>query len=146
PPAAAVCCHVRRILGGGRCGQVWPHRTRDPSPYTECIMRRPPSAFRPRVEHLEDRTVPSTTALSVSANPATAGQKVTLTATVTIGGFDNLQPGSGADMRGRVTFLDGGFPLGTINVTPSATNVTLGKAQLTTSALGPGSHSLTARY
>jgi hypothetical protein len=33
-------------------------------------MRRTASAFRPRLECLEDRTTPSTTALTVSPSPA----------------------------------------------------------------------------
>src|SRR5262249_9325001 len=57
-----------------------PHRAR----------RRP--AFRPRVESLENRDTPSTTVLDVAPNPATVGQAVTLTATVTGEAF---QPGTG---------------------------------------------------
>ncbi|MEK6669339.1 MAG: IPTL-CTERM sorting domain-containing protein [Pseudomonadota bacterium] len=70
----------------------------------------------------------TSTALSVSPAQATAGQAVTLTATVA--GF---QPG------GSVTFLDGGTPLG------SAT-LSNGTASLTTSNLAAGSHSLSASY
>lgn len=70
----------------------------------------------------------TSTALGVSPGQATAGQAVTLTATVT--GF---QP------SGSVTFLDGGTPLG---------NATLsnGTASLTVSSLAAGSHSLSASY
>src|SRR5262245_66421048 len=59
---------------------------------------------------------------------------------------DCVQPGTGADHRGAVTFLDGATPLGTVQVTPSATTVTQGGARLVTAALRVGGHSLTARY
>ncbi len=70
----------------------------------------------------------STTALVSSVNPTTYGQSVTLTATVT----------SGA--TGTVTFMDGASTLGTATLDGSST------ASLATSALGGGSHSLTAVY
>ncbi len=115
-------------------------------------FRRPPRPgaarlrFRPRLESLEDRTTPSTTVLSVSPSPAVVGRPVTLTAVVTESGSDNLQPGTGSDRVGSVTFLDGTVELGTVVVMPSATNATQGSARLTTRALRPGHHSLTAKY
>jgi hypothetical protein len=83
--------------------------------------------------------------LSVSPNPATAGQAVTLTATVTKSGTDNLQPGTSL-IPGQVTFLDGITTLGKANVKPMAGSTTAGIAQFTTSALGVGAHALTAHY
>src|SRR5262245_14305374 len=59
---------------------------------------------------------------------------------------DCVQPGTGADHRGAVTFLDGATPLGTVQVTPFATPVTQGSARLVTAALRAGRHSLTAKY
>jgi hypothetical protein len=73
----------------------------------------------------------TTTTLSPSLNPATAGQSVTLTATV--------QSSSGAAVSGTVTFLDGSTTLGTATLSS-------GSAQFTTSSLAPGTHSLTAAY
>ena len=67
-------------------------------------------------------------ALGSSANPSTAGQSVTFTATVT--------PGSAT---GTVTFKDGSTTLGTGSLSG-------GKATLTTSALTAGGHSITAVY
>jgi hypothetical protein len=109
-------------------------------------MHRTASSFRPRVEKLEDRTTPSTTALTVAPNPSIVGNPITLTAVVTEGVGDGVQPGGGDARRGTVQFLDGSTSLGTLFVTPSSTIFTQGSAQLTTSALGVGTHSLTARY
>jgi hypothetical protein len=108
-------------------------------------MRHTASAFRPRVEQLEDRTVPSTTVLTVSPNPVTVGQSITLTAVVADSGSDSLQPGRGIP-QGTVTFFDGSVTLGTISVTPSSMISTQGSAQFTTTTLGVGSHSLKASY
>lgn len=71
---------------------------------------------------------PTTTVLTSSTNPSTAGSSITLTATVT--------PSSAT---GTVTFEDSATTIGT---------ATLGHASgsLTTSALAAGSHSLTAVY
>jgi hypothetical protein len=76
-------------------------------------------------------TVATTTAVTSSANPATVGQSVTLTATVT--------PASGSNPTGTVTFLDGTTSL-------CAGTVSAGVATCTTSALIAGSHSITAVY
>src|SRR5262245_46797729 len=105
---------------------------------------RPPS-FRPGLERLEGRDTPSTTVLDVAPNPALVGQTVTLTATVTESGSDNLQPGTGKPV-GTVTFFDGAAALMTVTVTPTAGTTNQGVAQLTTAALGVGTHSLTAQY
>jgi hypothetical protein len=104
-----------------------------------------PPKVRPRVECLEDRTVLSTTDLMVSPNPATAGQAVTLTATVTETAGDEVSPGTSPIGEGRVTFLDGSTPLATA-VSVSNTNSTQGVAKFTTSGLGVGTHFLTAQY
>ena len=71
----------------------------------------------------------STTAtVAASPNPATAGQTVTLTAAV-----------SPASATGSIEFLDGANVLGTVPVSNGA-------ASLSTSALAPGSHSITVVY
>jgi hypothetical protein len=106
---------------------------------------RPRSGFRPRLELLEGRDTPSTTVLAVAPNPATLGQAVTLTATVSESGLDDLQPGLGAP-PGSITFFDGPTSLGKVNVTPTAGTTNQGTAQLTTSSLVAGTHSLTAAY
>src|SRR5207244_3991110 len=59
-----------------------PTATRKPTPRGRPALVRP-RKFVPAVEALEGRDTPSTTVLTVSPNPATAGQAVTLTATVT---------------------------------------------------------------
>ncbi|HYI08266.1 MAG TPA: Ig-like domain repeat protein [Thermoanaerobaculia bacterium] len=74
---------------------------------------------------------PTTTTLASSMNPATAGDSVTFTATVTSG-----TPG---DIGGTMYFLVAG------NVVATSA-VTVGQASWTTSALAPGTHSVTARY
>ncbi len=71
---------------------------------------------------------PSSTALTSSSASAPQGQSVTLTATVT-----------GASPTGLVTFKDGTATLGT-------GPVTAGVATFATSALGLGSHTLSADY
>jgi hypothetical protein len=103
-------------------------------------------SFRPVLERLEGRDTPSTTALDVAPNPATFLQPVTLTATVTESGGDFVQPGGGSPSKGTVTFFDGAAALMTVTVTPKAGTNNQGVAQLTTSALGLGTHSLTAKY
>jgi YVTN family beta-propeller protein len=71
----------------------------------------------------------STTALSTSAATIQAGQPVTFTATVT-----------GASPTGTVQFMDGATNLS------SAVTLSGGSAQLTTSTLTVGGHSITAAY
>jgi len=73
----------------------------------------------------------TTITLAASVNPATAGQSVTLTATI--------QAGAGNSAAGTVTFLDGSTTLG-------STTVSSNSAQFTTSALAAGAHSITAVY
>src|SRR5262249_37644760 len=82
----------------------------------------------------EERTVlsPTTTTLTASVNPATVGQPITFTATVTGGDF--TPPG------GSVSFIDGTATLATVDVT-----VFFNQAQFTT-VLAPGNHSITAVY
>ncbi len=75
----------------------------------------------------------STTALVASPNPATFGQSVTFTATVTA-----VAPGSGTP-TGTVTFKDGSTIIGSASLSS-------GSASFTTSALTTGSHSITAVY
>ncbi len=74
--------------------------------------------------------LPSTTALASSANPALVGQPVTFTASVTA---QNDTP------TGTVTFADGGNALAT-------QQLVTGTATFSTTALGIGSHSITATY
>jgi hypothetical protein len=71
----------------------------------------------------------STTTVTSSANPATAGQTVTWTATVTAPG----SPG------GSVEFYDGGALLGTVVLSGTT-------ARYITSALASGGHAITAIY
>jgi len=69
--------------------------------------------------------------LTSSANPATAGNALTFTSTVT---------GTGGTVTGAVTFEDGTTVLG-----KSAVN-TSGVATFTTTSLSPGQHSISALY
>ena len=77
---------------------------------------------------------PTTTMLASSANPAVAGQPMTLTATVKA-----LVPGAGTP-TGTVTFEDGGTTLGT------GTLAADGTATLSAAALDAGCHTITAVY
>ena len=81
------------ILGSSTAAAIPTPRGR-PAP----VRRR---KFVPAVETLEGRDTPSTTVLTVSPNPATVGQTVTLTATVTTTGSDRAQPGTG-NLNGRL--------------------------------------------
>ena len=76
----------------------------------------------------------TTTGLAASPNPASFGQAVTLTVTVTVGA-----PGAGTP-TGTVTFLDGATALGTATLNGGATAI------FSTSSLAAGSHSVTASY
>ena len=71
----------------------------------------------------------TSTSLASSQNPSTFGQPVTFTATV-----------AGTAPSGTVTFFDGGSQIG------SAALSSGGSATFTSSALGLGNHSITARY
>src|SRR5262249_14674898 len=83
-----------------QCDTRWGHSSVKRRPPMFCDLHPPlrtprrPSC-RPHVEPLENRDTPSTTVLAVAPNPATLGQAVTLTATVTESGLDDLQPGMG---------------------------------------------------
>jgi M6 family metalloprotease-like protein/uncharacterized repeat protein (TIGR02543 family) len=71
----------------------------------------------------------TTTALNASVNPATPGQSITLTATV-----------SGSSPTGSVTFNDGSTAV------CSTVSLSAGQALCATSSLSMGSHSITAVY
>jgi len=73
----------------------------------------------------------TSTTLSASPSPATYGQSVTFTATVS--------PSGSGTPTGTVTFKDGSTTLGTATVSG-------GTAAFTTSSLAVGSHSITAAY
>jgi hypothetical protein len=74
---------------------------------------------------------PSTTGVSSSVNPSDFGQSVTFTATVTSGA---------GTPTGTVQFKDSGINIG------SPQTMTAGVAQLTTSSLAVGLHTITADY
>ena len=74
----------------------------------------------------------TTTSLTASPNPATAGQSVTLTAT--LGGISGLTP------TGTIAFLNGATQSGTATVSSS------GVATMATSSLAAGNYTLTAQY
>jgi hypothetical protein len=75
----------------------------------------------------------TTTAVSSSANPSVFGQPVTFTATVSTAGLGTPS--------GNVQFFDGATPIGG----PVALNGS-GQAQVTTSTLSVGFHTITAQY
>src|SRR5262245_28579195 len=115
---------------------------------TAVLSRR---RFRPQLERLEDRSVPTATAtataLTSSLNPAVVGQPVTFTATVTGGDFpagtilNGYRLGLGTN---DVTFFDGATPLGTVKPTPTGGANHESRALFTSSALGVGTHVITA--
>ena len=75
-------------------------------------------------------------AVSSSANPSAVGQSVTFTATVT----SPAGPAPGG-IFGVVNFFDGG-----VSIPNCASLLNSGQAACTTSALTPGSHTITAEY
>jgi hypothetical protein len=75
----------------------------------------------------------TTTSVTSSANPSVFGQPVTFTATVSTAGLGTPS--------GNVQFFDGANPIGAA----TALNAS-GQAQLTTSALSVGNHTITAQY
>ncbi|MGA7156149.1 MAG: Ig-like domain repeat protein [Acidobacteriaceae bacterium] len=81
--------------------------------------------------------IPTTTALTASPNPATAGATVTLTATVTSSNTTETPTGS-------VNFKDGTTLLGTVALGASSTDTAT--ATYTTTTLSAATHSLTATY
>jgi len=87
-----------------------------------------PSSSPPVTESVGQSTTATTTALAAAPNPSTAGQNVTLTATVAPG-----------NPTGNVSFYDGANLLGTGSVTN-------GVATYSTTTLSAGGHSLTASY
>jgi hypothetical protein len=84
-------------------------------------------------EEVTSATVPTATTLVSSPNPSSAGELVTLTASVAATGF-------GGTPTGTVTFLDGADVIGSAAVNAS------GDAVITTSTLAMGEHTLTATY
>src|SRR5207245_1949837 len=80
----------------------------------------------------------TTTSLVAGPSPSAPGQAVTLTATVV-----PVAPGAGVP-SGTVTFSDGATVLGTAPLAQAGSGPD--QAAFTTSALAPGSHSLTAAY
>lgn len=82
----------------------------------------------------------TTTTLAASPNPVTAGNNVTFTATVT---------SPTGTPTGTVEFFDGATSLGTGGVSFAGDNgqtLASGTATLTTNALAPGNHNITAHY
>lgn len=76
----------------------------------------------------------STTLLAASPNPATVGQSVSITATV------SSVPAAAGMPTGMVTFYDGATVIDQIPLNSS------GSASITSSTFSPGSHPLTATY
>ena len=81
----------------------------------------------------EDVKQKTTTTVTSSLNPSVYGEKVTFTATV--------KPSGSGSPNGSVEFLDGTTVLGT-GTLPS----TGGKVSFSTTSLGGGTHSITAKY
>jgi hypothetical protein len=91
-------------------------------------------AGTPAFWNLVVSAINTSTTLTSSANPVTAGQPVTFTATVAAG-----FPNAGIP-TGSITFLDGNIPLMTVPLDTS------GSATFTTGSLTAGAHVLTAVY
>ena len=87
-----------------------------------------PSTSSPLSQVVNSPKKTSATTVTSSLNPSTAGQSVTLTASVT------------PQATGTVTFYDNGTPLGTPQT------LVRGVATLTTSSLSTGTHPITAAY
>ena len=79
---------------------------------------------------------PTTTALSTPVNPATYGQTIRYTASVSANA-----PGAGTP-TGSVTFYDGTTALGTMALTGTSTDTAI----LAVNTLSAGSHNITAKY
>jgi hypothetical protein len=90
----------------------------------------------PITQIVTDPSLPVATAVMISsnANPATAGQALTLSATVVSTSSPLRTP------TGLLTFKDGANTLGAATLDPS------GLASFQTSSLAPGTHSITASY
>jgi hypothetical protein len=95
--------------------------------FDSVIRANPPS-----IGAFEAKGLATTVALSSSANPSTVGQSVTFTATVS-------SP-LGGTPTGTVNFKDGGFAFF------CCMTLVAGQAQITTSALASGTHSITVEY
>jgi hypothetical protein len=109
----------------------------DPGHHTIAIVTTGDPNFKATTASLDEvvNTIPTSTSVSATPNPATFGQAVTLTATVTASGTGTPS--------GTVTFRDGTTVLGTTAV---ATVGSSQQAQLITSSLAAGPHAVTATY
>ena len=81
---------------------------------------------------------PTTTTLQSSENPSKYGDSVTFTATVTTSGTSTP--------TGKVTFMDGSATIGTGTLVADPGVVNSATATYATSALAPGTHSITGVY
>jgi parallel beta-helix repeat protein len=82
-------------------------------------------------------SIQTTTIVTSSSNPSTAGQIIVFTA--------NVQISSGGSPTGLVTFFDGATTIGASRLS-SAVGWSGSIAEVVTSTLAVGSHSITARY
>jgi uncharacterized protein (TIGR03437 family) len=89
----------------------------------------------------------TTTSVSSSVNPSASGQAVTLFAGVYTPEVSS-SPGISfvRYASGNVTFFDGGTNIGSATLVPGIKPVTTASASISTSGLGIGSHSITAKY
>ncbi|MEQ1646587.1 MAG: DUF4394 domain-containing protein, partial [Pyrinomonadaceae bacterium] len=87
------------------------------------------------ITHPQPAFTATTTTVTSSANPSVVGQSVTFTATV-------ATTPVGGTPTGTVQFFDGASPLGA----PVALSGLVSQAQVTTSALTLGNHTITAQY